>query len=434
LVQRIRSAIDGYIQTRLQEKLEAKRGASPEEQASIQAQFESQTWLADAARRVAQVQQASHVLKFTHPDARGTSLDSAGNAAAGDLLIGSHSVADAGPRDVVGNAAALDVAKFLAIEVDGQPLYRRAAAADPNLRAALGADADGQMAAFATYSQPKDGAATHTLAKQLYWPLPDGDYHLLAPLFPSALAHGVWSRIQQDRFSDQAKAARKAAREEQPHQHGYCEYPDMAIPHFGGTKPQNISLLNSQRRGEVYLLAALPPNWHDGPQRPPLNVPSVFGPRFAGQPEVRRLLRELGRFLYAVRERPGDDGTEPRTRNNIEIRERRAAYVNDITEALLHYAARHQALAPGWSADPTCQLPTAERYWLDPGRAAQDPEFAAGRDAEDWRERIAERYGNWLNARLSRRNLRMGEDEAAAWSRVLLDAKGFLQQELKHND
>ena len=38
-------------------------------------------------------------------------------------------------------------------------------------------------------------------------------------------------------------------------------YASLAVQELGGTKPQNISQLNSERRGDNYLLASLPPVW-----------------------------------------------------------------------------------------------------------------------------------------------------------------------------
>ena len=39
------------------------------------------------------------------------------------------------------------------------------------------------------------------------------------------------------------------------------DYPDLAVQSFGGTKPQNISRLNSLRGGKSYLLRSTPPIW-----------------------------------------------------------------------------------------------------------------------------------------------------------------------------
>ncbi|EQD27458.1 CRISPR-associated protein Csy1, partial [mine drainage metagenome] len=183
-------------------------------------------WLLDAARRVCQIQQVTHALKFTHPDAKGSSLNSAGNSAAGEHQVGTHSIGDQLASDIVGNAAALDVYKFLSLSIGGKSLLDYACMQHPALAAALSNDAEqagNWMAAFSSLAQPKGKPASHKLAKQVYWPLDNGEYHLLAPLFPTSLVHGVWKMIREDLFSETTKAAREAHRAGVSHLQGYHE-------------------------------------------------------------------------------------------------------------------------------------------------------------------------------------------------------------------
>ena len=190
--EQIRQAIAAFLQDRLKPKLDKLKEEDHDARQKLLDAHDPQTWIADAARRVSQIQQVTHSLKFIHPNARGSNLSSLGNLHAGELTVGSHALADRLPFDVVGNAAALDVYKFLRLQVDGQSVLDRAIAQDPALAAALSDDANlarEWMAAFATLPEPNGPPATHKLAKQLYWPLGNGGYHLLAPLFPTALVH-----------------------------------------------------------------------------------------------------------------------------------------------------------------------------------------------------------------------------------------------------
>lgn len=419
---RIRAVIDGFLAECLQEKLTTKKNDDGAQ--ALRATFQPAAWLANAAHRAGQLQQVTHGLKFTHPDARGTSLNSGGNPAAGPHLVGSDCLLGRGEPDVVGNAAALDVYKFLRLEVDGHSLLELALARDPALAAALSDDSDqaaAWLSAFAGLAEPRSKTASHALAKQVYWPLDDGGYHLLAPLFPSSLAHRVWSTIREHRFGDDAKAAREAAREHRPHPGGYREYPDLAIRKFGGTKAQNISYLNSERRGENWLLPALPPTWRSDPARPPLHLETVFGPWFGRRRRARMLTDGLRDYLRRVR--------DPE-RNNLLIRETRAEWIAAIMAELLQFAAELQAIPAGWSADPDCRLVPAERWWLDPRRALHDPDFATARAAAPWRDQISERFGNWLNARLQTEVTPMGEPEFQAWRSLLEQQLRLLREDL----
>ena len=425
----IQEVIRLFLKDRLQPKLDKLKDGDEEARQKLLADHDPATWMADAARRVSQIQQVTHALKFSHPDARGSSLTAPGNGNAGALTVGSHTVADTLPPDVVGNAAALDVYKFLRLSVNGRTLLERAIAQDPALVAALSDDADlarQWLTALASLPQPNGPPATHKLAKQLYWPLDNGGYHLLAPLFPTSLVQVVWELIRQDRFSDEAKAAREARREQRPHPHGFREYPNLAIQNFGGTKPQNISQLNSERHGENWLLPSLPPIWRSDPIRPPFFTESVFVSRFGKRREVRALTEELRKFLLSVA-RPD--------LNNIDIRNRREELVSAICDELLQFTAELHELDGGWSQDPRCRLNAAEQCWLDPQRAATDPEFAERWRHGDWQEEISKRFAIWLNSVISDpKKTPMGQVEAAAWQTVLEDQLRVIRLELAAHD
>lgn len=423
---RIRSAIEEFLQERLQAKLDKARDEA--ERQELVENHRRETWIADAAHRVGQIQQVSHGLKFTHPDARGSQLYSQGNPAAGDTLVGTHTLNGHGSPDVVGNAAYLFYYnQFLRLEVEGKTLLARASEADPALAAALSDDealARTWMTAFAALTQQKGDLTSHTLAKQVYWAMGDGDYHLLSPLFPTSLVHRLWTTLREDRFSASARTAREARRNKQPHDHGFREYPGVAIQKFGGTKPQNISQLNTERYGECYLLAAVPPVWQSNPLRPPLRVETIFGGWFSYRPRVFHLTRVLRDFLLRVREV-----------NNIAIRLKRAELIEQIRDELVQTAAELRELPPGWSQHEECRLNLEECYWFDPWRGQEDETFATGRATSDWRDAICSRFGNWLNARLEDRGgLPMGDAEQREWRTVLEDKLRLMREELDLDD
>lgn len=401
-VTQLRQAMETFITERLQAKLDKEK--NEEKHRRLIEAHQPPAWIADAARRVKQIQLVTHALKYAHPDARGTSLHSEGNPAARETEIGTHSLGGRLTPDVVGNAAALDVYKFLSLEVAGKPIWQRAVEDDPNLFAALPGDEEEKrawIAAFATLPQPKGGPASHKLAKQLYWPMGEGGYNLLQPLFPSSLVHAVWERLRDDRFSETAQEARQARREGRPHSCGYRDWPELVILKFGGTKPQNISQLNTERHGEAWLLPSYPPAWKSQAIALPRYVESVFK-RFERWRPARERLDELGRFLAGVRDW-----------NNLRIREGRTRRVEAIIDELIQYAAAIRALPPGWSAGDDCRLPPSQRFWLDPER--DDPEFQQARAAADWPRQVAEAFGAWLNTHLRRHRLPVGDAELRAW-------------------
>lgn len=429
--QRLKTEIARFLRDdRLQPKLDKLSEDDDDKRQKLIAEHQPANWIADAAKRVTQIQQMTHAIKFTHPSADGSSLSSPGNPAAGATVVGSHVLGDKAAADVVGNAAALDVYKFLCISVDGRSLLDRAIGRDPALAEALSEDpaqAAEWMAAFAGLPEPKGSPASHKLAKQLYWPLGNGTYHLLAPLFSSSLSQAVHDQINPDLFSEEAELAKQAWKK-----HIYCDrayryYPNLVLQKFGGDNPQNISLLNVRRNGanrksgSNFLLASVPPIWQSPAIRPPLKAETVFARYFERRREVRRLSEALRDYLRRVAD----------ARNNIRIRGTRADLVTDLCGEVLHMAAELRTyLTPGWTAGPECRLNLAEQCWLDPARSQLDEAFATQFRRDDWKDEVCLRFGNWLNARLQTDKTHFGEAESQAWQTALGGELKLLREEL----
>ncbi len=423
-----RSAIAAFLQERLQTKLDKLQPDDPQ-RAEVMASFAPDEWLAGAAKRVAQIQAVTHSLKPIHPDARGTNLYVEPAQLPTLAELGSHALQGKFESDVVGNAAALDVYKFLKLEAHGRSLLAALLASDAEALTALHADptqAQTLRDAFVSLTQPRAGGpSSHTLAKQLYWltgsdACADGDYALLAPLYATSLAHAVHTQLQQDRFGEANKAARQARKERKAHEGVLHDYPGLAVQNLGGTKPQNISQLNSERRGMNYLLSSLPPQWRTSEQRLPVNADSVFNRLFGIRPEVRRALNALRQLLES----------DPAA--NQATRLQRDDLVAALVDEMVALAAElEQAQPPGWTTEPRfADLNRDEQLWLDPLRAElpEEAEFAQEWLAMDWPEAIGKRFGNWLNAQLEGK-LHMGDIEFRAWKQELLaDEDGFAQQ------
>lgn len=411
-VQAIREAIGEFLRERLQAKLDKIKTDDIEGHQKEREKYRPETWIADAANRAGQIKMVTHALKYSHPDARGTSLFFKPRETTTEILVGTHVLSSPKP-DVVGNAAALDVNKFLNLEVEGETLVDLAVAKDPDFLAAL--SPDGEIAAkwaeaFAGVTGGKTSVVSSTLARQVYFPINKKDYHLLAPLFPTSLVHYVYERINHDRFDEDNRAARDARKKGQWYPHGFREYPNLAVQRFGGTKPQNISQLNSERRGEACLLPSLPPHWQSTAVKPPLHADSVFPRIFGYRRVVQGLTKALRTFLEKVQDY-----------NNVHVREKRSEMISQIIDELVQYAAQIHDLEPAWSLDRDCRLNEEEQLWLDPGRADLDSEFRNKYESGAWRTLVSERFARWLNRRIEAKNIPMGDPEFLEWKREVED-------------
>ena len=397
-----------YIEARRDEKLE-KVKKDADKQLEIANKYEPSTWLSDAARRAKQLTFITHAAKYIHGDSKGSSVEAmSSDNLPYDGYISTRSVSEP-PYDVVGNAAALDVGKLLLRKHDGQTLIDTLRRGDNSPLLAIAPDADTAQewadGFLSVLASPEPSA--HKFSKQSYWPVKSDEYHILIPLYATSLAHTLHSAIQHARFSDEAKVTREARRKEEYSEQEDIRYVDIAIQGFGGTKPQNISQLNSQRGGKAYLVSCEPPSWQSQ-IKPPLNISSIFHQHFE-----RRLYREyiqpLSDFLQRVANKDNTD----------RIRSERTDRLDAIVSEIVNLAAFIRTLPAGWSADPDCRLPFAERCWLDPERAKTDEEFQTQLEKEDWKAGVAQHFAIWLSHKLESDTLAFGAVEQREFRSLL---------------
>lgn len=237
------------------------------------------------------------------------------------------------------------------------------------------------------------------------------DYHLLAPLYATSLAHAVYQDVQDVRFGEANKEARSARRESKGHEGVFRDYPQLAVQKLGGTKPQNISQLNSERGGNNYLLASLPPSWRSR-VREPWGICSVIDEVLLHRDGVKPGIKAFLDFLLT------DPPANADTRNRVD------GYVAALIDELVLMGAElqsdwAQAYGATWSADTRCKLVSAEQLWLNPQRAEKDADFNTLWQAMDWPAQIGHRFGNWLNGQLAGK-LPVGEAEHRQWKKELL--------------
>jgi CRISPR-associated protein Csy1 len=396
-VEALSAFIAEYIAGRRQTKLEAfdkeaaKRSAEDSatlaaERRELELRYEPKAWLTDAAKRAGQINLVTHAAKFTHGDSKSSSIYSEAVAQEGYLSTAALSGLE---PDAVGNAAALDVAKLLQTRVDGgDSLLASLKRGDRAALAAFTDDAnqlDEWIAGFSralTSGEP----ASHKLAKQGYFPVGES-YHLLSPLFATSLVHAMHQKMIAFRFGDDVKAIWKARREKTWHPTPLTLFPDSAEIHFGGTKPQNISYLNSVRGGRSWLLSCQPPQWKKA-DKPPTTLRSIF--TLGGQ--FDRRANSTVQLLVSLLARTGDY-------TNVRIREARDEYIDALIDLLFVVASELQRDTwQNWTL--SCErLVTHQQLWLDPWRTKTDEAFRLERDKDDWQVSVATDFALWLNAR-----------------------------------
>lgn len=223
-------------------------------------------WLPNAAKRAGQISIATHPCTFSHPSARKNKNGTVTSVIAdcihiddGYLRTGNVSV----ESDALGNAAALDVYKFLNITLqDGETLLCHISSdsdlAKKILDIPTASYAELKEGFMAMLQVAGDDFVTSSKIKQVYFPVNDS-YHQLSVLTNSGLVFELRKRLDVMRFSEEAKAKRELKKKGEYSEIGFGEIYDLTTIGYGGTKPQNISVLNNQNGGKAYLFASVPP-------------------------------------------------------------------------------------------------------------------------------------------------------------------------------
>lgn len=422
----IRALIDDQLKRRLDDKLSRIKGtdkASDERRALAANRLDRQTLLSGGAAVADQIQLATHIVKAIHPDpkvnkATNLRLHPCDLALLGE--VGSHLLGDDFEVDATGNGAhnakAFEAYALLRTTFNGTSILDLLRLGDVDALTAISedaAEAESWAHKFSALDAPRsEKTASSTLAKQVYWltgsdPHDDDHFHLLAPLYPASLTHRVYQILQHDRFSDEAKAAGAARKAGDHHDRPVREYSNLAIQKLGGTKPQNISQLNSEHRGENALLASLPPVWKSSEFKPILQSNSMFKV-FGQRKAVWQQARALRQFLAA----------DPSP--TVATRRQRAEWVDNLIDELIQFTAGMHSLPAGWTQAGDCQLPLTHRQWLDPEgvEAAND----------DPTPQVADDFANWLNAQL-RPPLPVGDPEFRVWRKLAREALKVLERE-----
>ncbi|MCF4010651.1 type I-F CRISPR-associated protein Csy1 [Rheinheimera sp. UJ63] len=310
-----------------------------------------------------------------------------------------------------GNAAASNAAQLLTLNHNGQSLLDAIkngdySALEPFAKDKTQLDAwVNDLMQVLTFAEPK----SHRYAKQVYFPVTDGQYHLISPMYSSSLSQALYERVVAIQFGSEEKAVRDAKKANRYHEKDVVVIPNTAVQIFGGNNKQNISFLNAKRLGKGFLLNSAPPSWASS-LKPPIYAKSIFEvTEFTSA--VWPLLKDLQNYIELIQKR---DST-------IEMRKNLVALVNGIIDELLNYAAKIQGLKKeaGWS-QAGCSLPNAEKLWLDP--LCNDLEFQRARSNMSWQKQVCEHFADWLNNRMNYafkgKGIVFGKPQHAYWEKI----------------
>ena len=358
-----------------------KKAENDVERAELQQQaddrFSLKEWLPDAAKRVSQLSMVSHPSKFSHPSAK-TSSVIAQVKSAQDGYLRSGNVHY--PLDVFGNAAAMDVYKFLSLNLaedytvltgfehdheDLKSLIEKSSLNFTSLKQA-----------FLVIKNDDTSSKTDHLVKHVYFRIADTEYHLLSILTPSGLIARLKLAIDQLRFSEATKEAKEKRKKNEHDAIGYADIFDLTVTAYGGTQPQNVSVLNSQNAGRAYLLSSCPPIL----EKRTVRLPSIdFFAQCLYRKNYQDSFLQLHKFMQL-------------DLNNIDIRTAIRNLIQFVIDQVLLKGFKIRDYYPeGWSQQEYyASLPKLQRVWLDSMYIEQRE------NDSEWRNELSEDIARWI--------------------------------------
>ncbi|WP_297927586.1 type I-F CRISPR-associated protein Csy1 [uncultured Agitococcus sp.] len=227
---------------------------------------------------------------------------------------------------------------------------------------------------FISIKQADSSIKTDRLVKQVYFPVVE-NYHLLSILTPSGLLTKIKTTIDKMRFSDESKEAKAQRKDNKYHPTGFDDLLDLSVTAYGGTQPQNISVLNSQNAGRAYLLPSTPPTL----QKRDIRLPTYdFFKNSLWRGQFKDNFDALHKLMIL-------------DINNINIREAINRRIKFVIDQILEKAFVIRASNIGWSeTEHYKQLPLAQRIWLD------DIHLEQRTNQELWLEAVSRSFAGWI--------------------------------------
>ena len=228
---------------------------------------------------------------------------------------------------------------------------------------------------------------TDNLLKQTYFPVDDGEYHLLSAVTSSSMIFEIKKRIDKMRENEtlaknDGKNDKRESSDLPDVPREYEKIPNLIFSKFGGTKPQNISAMVNEEHGNAYLLPCFPPT---------IDVAHIKKPRHDFFREVLRP-SSFNDDFDAIKKLFLDE------KNNLHIRRRRIGAIDSTMKRILYYADVIRGQDAGWSDDEQYEhLPKSQKIWLD-------ERYSEERESDAWRKDVARALALWLTKHIVGKN------------------------------
>lgn len=339
--------------------------------------FSLKNWLIDSSNRASQLSETTHPAKFVHPTATTTNLIANCKKKDDGFLRSGNVTVD---LDVYGAASALDVEKFLRIKFSDNTTILQHLEDDTDfIKAQFDIKDINYNEIRNNYLKIKTSTFNQTdyRLKQVYFPVND-NYHLLSILIPSGIIYKLKEKVNAIRFSDENKKVRAALNKLTPINSKIEDVKNLTGLGYGGTQPQNISVLNSANGGISLLLLSMPPQFH---KRKTQSPKTCFFDNCLWSDLFKDDFQEFNRVLVD-------------RKNNKPLRDERDDIVlNSITKAQ-RLVDNVRSAGIGWSRSSTySKLENWQKIWLDDKNQETREDY---KNNENYLQKAQSGFANWF--------------------------------------
>lgn len=363
-------------------------------------------WISFAASNAYKRALSSHPSKFSHPDVGASPTNKKNKSYVSPVIFEGEKKNDGFLRtgnvgniklDSTGNGTEVgaigEIGYFLSVFMaDGKRLYdhfqRRSKEAQMMLK-----EHDFEEIRGALLQMIKNDSEHQSSSKikQVYFPTANtnDDYHQLSILTPSGIVFDLRKRLDTLRFGDEIKARRESYKNNRQGE-SYKEIYDLTTIGYGGTKPQNISVLNNANGGKAHLFMSMPPTLVN--RQITFPTKDFFTQSIYYKKSQKTFLKLHNFYLQ--------------NKNNIETRTQRDSLYQDILDDVIEIMWEIRGVAQDQFMASHSSLSSAQRIWL---KASEPPED------DTWLDEILKQITHFIyhgyEKVLGKVNVKLGEVE-----------------------
>jgi len=371
-------------------------------------EYNLKNWLLYCAKNASGVSMTTHPCKYSHPDAQTTPIyfnNKVDNKGFVQSSISNNT-------DVLFSTAAyMPIYSFLKLVlIDGKDILEHLLNDSEVVRKQFSIVDDYELLKtqlLEVISNNTD-VMTSEKVKQVYFPVCDG-YHLLSVVSSSIIMFDLKKRIKHINSFEINESRIKAKKDNLFFDGGYKTLFDLTLQGHVKSNPQCISQLNKDNFGESYLLNSCPPSI----KKRDIHFPksNFFTESFKKYEYVTQFKALHNVFLDK--------------RNNINIRDARDHYLQQIIDLLIEKMWAVRAVSQAQYHTETSSLSSTQRTWLH-------DDFADEREtSEQWLNSLITEISAWLirsyEKVLNTQAIKLGEAERLCFVEAIDRNKEFLK-------